>query len=712
MTINSHYVSTRALEEYFVDKVTGEPLANGQIFFYKDDDRNTAKAVYKLSGAPPNYVFEALPNPLTLSAVGTLDDGNGNNIALYYLPYTSDEDGATEELYYVVVQDEDGVEQFTREGWPDLGSGGDPGEVASGTMVNEISNSQFVDIAFNESLSLAYTGSATETIQIGPAWDLLVEHTDAGTVTVARNAIAGSTNVPTNPPYTLTITAGANLTALKLRQRYSGNPDIWVPSSTGVRGYINTGILLGANTSAVVDYVPSSGTSQEILNETNSTAATAYFGNTVQLTPGDNSQAGGTGYVDIIITLNNASGFASTISSVQIIGLESSQSDVPYRQDSIARQEDYLAHYYKPLLSFKPIPSFLIGWDFDMNPAQALSSTVAASSTAPGFSKYVWDQTILFQSVDNNVGITRAAGGGIAATLTASGQFAYIQYLDQTDARRLLSHKLSSHIRGLTDNSSDVPFTVSLWYTTGATLPVLTAGTANSLVQTLDSNGKPATFNQAGGVDWTEVPRNGLNASASTTSLIGDATGSLGTSLTDFGFSGWDPQAGTDTSATFFAIVVGTGSIGAGNVVRFDWISLVPGDIPTPPGVESRSTVQYDCGRYYQKSFLLSTVPAQNVGATTGEEEFPAVTATTGVQTSPFVKFGPRMRATPTITLYNPAAANAQVRNLVRSEDCSASVASGATERGFYLGATGSASTAVSDNLAVHWTADARLGLV
>ena len=42
-------------------------------------------------------------------------------------------------------------------------------------------------------------------------------------------------------------------------------------------------------------------------------------------------------------------------------------------QNSVNRQNDYLFHYYNPLLQYKPIESFLIGWDFPVNPAQPLA---------------------------------------------------------------------------------------------------------------------------------------------------------------------------------------------------------------------------------------------------------------------------------------------------------------------------------------------------
>lgn len=120
MATDRRYLTTTTLEPLFVDKDTGERLAGGTIEFYKDSDRNIFKPVYELAGAPPNYTFEQLPNPIQLSAIGTIQDNIGNNVALYYFPFEEPGDvGAPVELYYIVVKNAAGIEQFTREGFPD-----------------------------------------------------------------------------------------------------------------------------------------------------------------------------------------------------------------------------------------------------------------------------------------------------------------------------------------------------------------------------------------------------------------------------------------------------------------------------------------------------------------------------------------------------------------------------------------------------------------
>lgn len=118
------YITGVDLNQYFVSNQTGEALANGKIYFYVDSNRTQAKQVFQLvqgSGNPPNYTYLPLPNPITLSAVGTIIDANGNNCALFYYPYDS---YGNVQLYYIECYDQYNNLQFTREAWPYLSTTG------------------------------------------------------------------------------------------------------------------------------------------------------------------------------------------------------------------------------------------------------------------------------------------------------------------------------------------------------------------------------------------------------------------------------------------------------------------------------------------------------------------------------------------------------------------------------------------------------------
>lgn len=116
----------------------------------------------------------------------------------------------------------------------------------------------------------------------------------------------------------------------------------------------------------------------------------------------------------------------------------------------------------------------------------------------------------------------------------------------------------------------------------------------------------------------------------------------------------------------------------------------------------------------YQKSFLQATAPATNVGAGTGEFRVPATMTGAAAGTLGTVRFSPTMMLTtggavPTCTLYNPAAANAQIRNITDGADFTASAAANISQDGFEVTGTGSAGTAVGETLGIHWACSSAL---
>jgi hypothetical protein len=111
------------------------------------------------------------------------------------------------------------------------------------------------------------------------------------------------------------------------------------------------------------------------------------------------------------------------------------------------------------------------------------------------------------------------------------------------------------------------------------------------------------------------------------------------------------------------------------------------------------------CQRYYWKSFLQGTAPVQNAGANTGEITFTA--ARSAALTNTWQEIFPvTMASTPTVTLYNEAAANAQVRDTDAVADCSGSGTFNVSPRAFNIATTGNATTSAGNNLRVHATAD------
>jgi hypothetical protein len=106
--------------------------------------------------------------------------------------------------------------------------------------------------------------------------------------------------------------------------------------------------------------------------------------------------------------------------------------------------------------------------------------------------------------------------------------------------------------------------------------------------------------------------------------------------------------------------------------------------------------------RHFAKTFIYGTAPAQNAGSV-GVAYFVSQAAINGGMTWRFPR---QMRATPSITTFNPAAANANCRNFTNSTDltATASAISASTESTYIVCATPPATAA---EVGIHFTADA-----
>jgi hypothetical protein len=697
MALDARYFVSIDLEEYFPSNLTGNALANGSIWFYQDINRTNPKPVYELTGAPPNYTYTALPNPLPLSAVGTPVDNSGNNISIYYFPYDA---SGNIDLYYIVVKDANGTVQFTRQAWPNLTGATNPA-TADSDISNELTNPQFVEVNFalSNPMTISIAGSGTTTSSIAPGWDLITTTTGASNITVQRNAIAGSSAYPNNPPYTLTITPGLNVSQIYLRQRLLNNPDVFSPQTAGTtNGYVSASILLAPSSSVLsIQYQPNGQTAQTILTANNTSGLYSQYNATVQLLPATNPSTGDTGYVDFLVNLPTVG--STTFSSLQLVGLNSNIPTVNFDQTTANRQRDQLFNYYENYLAAKQIPSYLVGWNFPQNPAQFLGPTIAASSAGANTSAYVWDQTVLFQSANSGAAVSRASSGALRITATNATQFALIQYLPQADARLILNRLMSVNVAALTPQTNGIVGTVGLYYTTDGSLP--STGSNNSIVATLNSTGGVATFHG----NWSAVPRSGLGPAQFT---VGSSST---TNFNDYGLNGWD-MAGISAcnTATFFAIVVGFATLNAAGTIDIGSISLVPGNIPCRPGAQSDIAVLTDCQYYYQKSFNVGTVPAQNLGLGTGEYYGGGTDNPGGIYYMIKVLFSVSMRVAPSITIYDPALADAFIYDLTVGNSFGNSTALNISQNQCVLTTSGAGGSA-AHTVAAHWTADARLGL-
>lgn len=141
---------------------------------------------------------------------------------------------------------------------------------------------------------------------------------------------------------------------------------------------------------------------------------------------------------------------------------------------------------------------------------------------------------------------------------------------------------------------------------------------------------------------------------------------------------------------------------------QFDWalVTIREGGDGTILPYPSDTLLQ--CQQFFEKSFPLDAAPVQNYG-TSGAWIVPQVVGASTPSQVMTVGFKVTKQGAPTITLFNPSAANAHVRDLTVNADWSAEVIA-AYDESFNVQATSPAGSAAGNQAAFHWQADARIG--
>ena len=111
--------------------------------------------------------------------------------------------------------------------------------------------------------------------------------------------------------------------------------------------------------------------------------------------------------------------------------------------------------------------------------------------------------------------------------------------------------------------------------------------------------------------------------------------------------------------------------------------------------------------RRYQNTFW-GQPPTSAAGLQSGQYFFRRLVSGANVEGA-YVALNKRMRATPAVTLYNPIAANNQVRNYTTNADCSLSAVDFIDDHGFRITCKGDSGGSAGNWLAAHYVVDARL---
>ena len=366
MAIDPHYIPLDLAECYFVDKDSGAPLSGGIVTTYRDNQPSTLKPFYQITGSSPNYSYVELPNPLTLSSVGTFIDGSGNPVIPYYYPWLSD--GKTQDLYKVVVDSSGAVNQFTRYAMPYPIGGYNPGpgpDSTNTTYTNQISNPEFSEVLFDTS-SPSYTynfnAGSNQVVTIAPNWDIVVSCAGSATVTVAQETPAGNADIPFNPGTYLNINSGG-VSKLLLRQRIYGAPALWSSNDGDPSNVASTFVAYnhaGSPLDLNLYYSQSAGTSA--LNQL--LAGTTLVPGSFDIVPGtalipvsDSPDTYPNGYVDIFFDIPINTEW--DISTVMVTPTGNNVVDaIDYEAATPYRQTDQLYHYEYPIVPVGTVIDF------------------------------------------------------------------------------------------------------------------------------------------------------------------------------------------------------------------------------------------------------------------------------------------------------------------------------------------------------------------
>ena len=142
---------------------------------------------------------------------------------------------------------------------------------------------------------------------------------------------------------------------------------------------------------------------------------------------------------------------------------------------------------------------------------------------------------------------------------------------------------------------------------------------------------------------------------------------------------------------------------------RFTGLQVEAGSVATQFEIDTVADEISSCQRYYWKSFPYATAPAQNAGVA-GALNY-RTAAAGALAHSRATTFPVLMRASPTVTTYNPAAANANWRNVSINTDSAAPLLTSGSISDAQVEITNPqlAGDTISHYIIIHATADAEL---
>lgn len=328
------------------------------------------------------------------------------------------------------------------------------------------------------------------------------------------------------------------------------------------------------------------------------------------------------------------------------------------------------------------------------------SNTTGRTQFADGWGITNENASITAARVDTGSAAETGLQGRYYANLlkiTATGKIVATQYIRGTDTCQL---------RGRTVR-------VQAWIKVPAGTPIINIALAQlANAGTLDA--PPATFISAFGANGTD-PTLGTNIAyiAPKAGVTPDNATVDGNHLELTASTVWQRVGGVfdvpSNAKGLFLMFYGDSQFAAAAGFSLAQVSLTDGyEVQDWAPIDDASEL-LRCDEYV-KTFNIDTGPVTNAGLNTGELKFMGTVVGAVAMAGVDWQFPRRLRAAATtVTLYNPAVANAQVRNVTDSVDMTASTGTANGERAVRIDCTGAAGNAAGEHLAVHISAEAFL---
>ena len=290
---------------------------------------------------------------------------------------------------------------------------------------------------------------------------------------------------------------------------------------------------------------------------------------------------------------------------------------------------------------------------------------------------------------------------GNFSKITAAGKLQISQMVETNDCENIRGRTVRFQFWAKAMVAASLNFRVGLVYETNSVNPSIN-GTA--IISSFNGTGTDPTFNAGPPNLAYQAPKAGVTGDNCT--INGNAADFTVTSVWQrYGLCFDIPT----TAVNVMVVIWSNAQLAATNGISISQASLTDGFEIQAWSPRDQNTELLRCQRYFSKSFGVDQQPQQNFGILgallRGHVSVAGATAGQPIGLS----FPVEMWTNPTLTFYNPSAANAFARNTTAGTDATATGISGTGSRGTTVTFTGIAAWTVAQAVAVNWQADAEL---